>query len=86
MAKIRKRLWLGDIYKYLVEDGNIDRIRGIDCLAVTETKIMAILKMETGKWAKSKAFEWPAANEDERRKAVKAINKIISEVHKHGPQ
>lgn len=86
MVKIRKRLWLGDIYKYLVEDGNIDRIRGIDCLAVTETKIMAILKMETGKWAKSKAFEWPATNEEERRKAVKAINKIISEVNKNVPQ
>jgi hypothetical protein len=83
MGKIRKRLWLGDIYKYIVEDGSIDRIKGIDCLSATETKIMAILKQPDGR---SRAYEWPAADEDERRKAVKAINKIISEVNKNVTQ
>lgn len=82
MAKIRKRLWLGDIYRYLVE-GQIEQVRGIDCLYVNEYHIRAVLKIENGL---SKGFEFPAQTEEERRKAVKAINKHISEVNKNGAQ
>ena len=82
MAKIRKRLWLGDIYRYLVE-GQIEHVQGIDCMYVNENHIRAILKIGKGL---SQAFEFPAQTEEERRKAVKAINKHISEVHKNGAQ
>lgn len=77
MAKIRKRLWLGDIYKALVE-GDIPEVQGVELLLINRYAIRVIIK---GAW-----HEFSAIDEECRRKAVKSINKIISEVNKNVPQ
>ena len=77
MAKIRKRLWLGDIYKALIENA-VPIVRDIDILLVSKFTIRALIR---DVW-----YEFSAIDEECRRKAVKAINKIISEVNKNVPQ
>lgn len=78
MEKIRKRLWLGDIYKAIVE-GSLESVRGIEKATIDKRKIW--ITFSNGLYK-----EYVAYTEEERRKAVKAINKIISEVNKNVPQ
>ena len=77
MAKIRKRLWLGDVYKALIE-GNVPDVQGVESLRINRYIISVMIK--------GAYHEFSAIDEEYRRKAVKAINKIISEVNKNVPQ
>lgn len=77
MAKIRKRLWLGDVYKALIE-GDIPEVQGVEWLHINKYAIRVVIN--------GSLHEFSAIDKEYRRKAVKAINKIISEVNKNVPQ
>lgn len=74
MSKIRVRLCLKDIYRYIVTGEKCD-ILGISEWTATATKISIRYEGER-RWRHYKTFD-----EDLRLMAIKKINKRISEVH-----
>lgn len=73
MVKIRVRLCLKDIYRYIVT-GLSEPIMGIERWTATEKVIH--VKYENGR-----IKHYKASTEKDRKNALKIINKYISEVH-----
>lgn len=72
--KIRTRICLKDIYRYIVTGDKVD-ILGLTDFEASKKEIKVLYEGER-KYVKFKAFD-----EDNRKEAIKVINKFISEVH-----
>lgn len=74
MSKLRVRLCLKDIYRYIAIGKGV-AILGIDTWTATKTCIN--VKFEGNRHVKY----YKTSDEDSRREAIKKINKYITEVH-----
>ena len=74
MSKLRTRLCLKDIYRYIVTGDKVE-ILGLNDFEANRTEIKVMYE------GRRRYSKFKAANEDARRDAIKVINKYISEVH-----
>ena len=73
MIKMRTRLCLKDIYRYIVTGESVS-ILGINSWTATKDKIHV-------KYENFSIKHYKAKTEEDRKLAIKTINKYISEVH-----